>query len=80
MVHLSSDGGLQLYSTAFKEFLSRWGVKHCLSSVEYLELGIKAVKCIIYDNTPPNGSLDNDKVAKAIMQYISKHTTTGPQS
>ena len=71
----SSDGGPQLNSTAFKEFLSRWGVKHHLSSVEYsqsngrAELGVKAAKRIIYDNTPPNGSLDNDKAAKAIMQY-----------
>ena len=70
---LSSDGGPQLNSSAFKEFLSRWGVKHRLSSVEYpqsngrTELGIKAANHIIYDNTPPNGSLE--KVAKAIMQY-----------
>ena len=46
----SSDGGLQLNSTAFKEFLSRWGEKHRLSSVEYrqsngrAELGVKAAK------------------------------------
>ena len=71
----SSDSGPQINSTAFKEFLSRWGVKHRLSSVEYpqsngrAELGIKAVKRIIYNNTPSNGSLDNDKAAKAIMQY-----------
>ena len=71
----SSDGGQQLNSTAFKEFLSRWGVKHRLSSVEYphsdgrAELGIKAAKRIMYDNTPLNGSLDNDKAAKNIMQY-----------
>ena len=71
----SSDGGPQLNSTAFKELLSRWGVKHRLLSVEYpqsngrVELGVKAAKCIIYDSTPPNGSLDNDKASKAIMQY-----------
>ena len=42
----SSDSGLQLNSMAFKEFFSRWGVKHHLSSVEYprsngrVELGV----------------------------------------
>ena len=71
----SSDGARQLNSTAFRGFLSRRGVKHCLSSVEYpqsngrAELGVKAAKRIIYDNTPPNRSLNNDKAAKAIMQY-----------
>ena len=71
----TSDGSPQLNSTAFKGFLLRWGVKHRLSSVEYpqsngrAELGVKAAKRIIYDNTPPNGSLDNYKAAKAIMQY-----------
>ena len=69
----NSDGGPQLNSTGSKELLLRWGVNHCLSSVEYpqsngrAELGIKAAKRIIYDNTPPHGSLDNDKAA--IMQY-----------
>ena len=71
----SSDGGPQLNSAAFKEFLLRWGKKHHLSSVEYgqsngrAELGVKAAKRIIYNNTPPNGSLDNDKTAKAILQH-----------
>ena len=46
----SSDGGPRLNSTAFKEFLSRWGVSLRLSSVEYpqsngrAELGVKAAK------------------------------------
>ena len=48
----SSDGGTQLNTTAFKEFLSRWELKHRLSSVEYpqsngrAQLGVKAAKCI----------------------------------
>ena len=54
------------------------GSEDLLSSVEYpqwngrAELGIKAVKHIIYDSTHPKGSLDNDKAAKAIMKYQNK--------
>ena len=70
-----SDGGPQLTATNFQEFLSDWGVHHRLSSAEYpqsngrAELGVKAAKRIIYDNVSPNGKIDNNKVARAIMQY-----------
>ena len=72
---LSSDGGPQFQSTAFKKFLENWGVKHRLSSAEYpqsngrAELAVKTAKRIITNNTLPNGSLDTDKAAQALMQY-----------
>ena len=71
----SSDGGPQLTAHKFQQFLSAWGVKHRLSSAEYpqsngrAELGVKAAKRILHDNLSPGGTIDNDKVARAILQY-----------
>ena len=69
----SSDGGPQFTLTAFTEFLLTWGVSHHLSSVSYLqsnskaEAAVKTIKHIIQENTACNGSLNTDRVAKAIM-------------
>ena len=72
---LSSDGGPQFKASLFEQFLAQWGVHHRNSSAEYpqsngrAELGVKTAKRIIMSNTSANGSLDNDKVARALMQY-----------
>ena len=72
---LSSDGGPQFAANEFKQFLRDWGVNHRISSVNYpqsngrAEVGVKSAKRIICDNASPNGSLDNDRAARAIMQY-----------
>ena len=72
---LSSDGGSIFVSGAYRTFLKNWGVSHRLSSAEYAqsngraELGVKSAKRIIYDNASSDGSIDNDKVARAILQY-----------
>ena len=72
---LSSDGGPQFTSSAFLEFLKTWGVKHRLSSVAYpqsngrAELAVKTAKRIVLGNATSNGSLDNDRAARAILQY-----------
>ena len=72
---LSSDGGSIFMSHEFQNFLSVWGVQHCLSSVAYpqsngrAELAVKSAKRIIYGNTDPQGSLDTDKAARAVLQY-----------
>ena len=72
---LSSDGGPQFTSSDFKEFLSNWGVHHRLSSVGYpqsngrAELAVKSAKRLIQDNTSSDGSLDNDRAARAILQH-----------
>ena len=77
----SSDGGPQFTLTAFTEFLQIWGVSHHLSSVSYpqsngrAETAVKTAKHIIQENTASNGSLNTDRVAKAIMQY---HNTLLP--
>ena len=57
-------------------------MQHRLSSGEYpqsngrAELGVKSPKHIIYDKVAPNGSLNNDAAAKAILQY---HNTPLPE-
>ena len=71
----STDGGPQFKSHEFEEFLKHWGVKHRLSSAYYpqsngrAELAVKAAKRIIRDNTLPNGSLDSDRAARALLQH-----------
>ena len=71
----SSDGGPQLTSKQFDDFLKFWGVHHRLSSVEYpqsngrAELGVKSMKRLIRDNANRNGSLDNERAAIALLQY-----------
>ena len=72
---LSSDGASIFESQAFQKFLKVWDVRHRVSSAEYAqsngraELGVKSAKRIIRGNALPNGSLDNDKFARAVMQY-----------
>ena len=71
----SSDGGPQFTSTPFEVFLKTWGVKHRISSVGYpqsngpAEAAVKTAKRIIQENTWKDGSINNDNIAKAIMQY-----------
>lgn len=72
---MNSDGGPQFTSSEFTLFLKDWGIHHRLSSVDYpqsngrAELGVKSAKRIILGNTNPDGSLDNNKAAQAILQY-----------
>ena len=72
---ISTNGGPQFTSKIFENFFSKWGVHQQKSSVEHLqsngraELGVKTAKRIIMNNTSPDGSLDNDKAAAALMQY-----------
>ena len=72
---LHSDGGPQFVANDFENFLQNWGVKHRTSSSHYpqsngrAELGVKSAKRIINGNTDKSGSLDNDKAARAILQY-----------
>ena len=71
------SGGPQFMSIEFQNFLHQWVVRHRQSSANYpqsngqAELGVKAAKRLIIDNTKSYGSLDNNKAAQAIMQYRS---------
>ena len=72
---LSSDGGPQFTSTAFQQFMKNWGVTHRLSSAAYpqsngrAEAPVKTAKRIIYDSISSDGSLNNDKAARAFLQH-----------
>ena len=72
---MSRDGGPPMHSQIFLDFLSRWKVDHRLSSVGYAqsngraELAVKTAKRIVLDNVAPSGSLDTDKIARAVLQY-----------
>ena len=72
---LSSDGGTQFTSKETKEFMENYGIRSRISSVANphsncrAEIGVKTMKRLLADNTGPGGSLDNDKVLRAILQY-----------
>ena len=72
---LSTDGGPQFSSDSFKKFLKNWNVTHRLSSVAYpqsngrAELAVKTAKRLAMSNYGPRGSLDTDKMVRAILQY-----------
>ena len=72
---ISRDGGPPMQSKVFLDFLKDWGVEERVSSVSYAqsngraELAVKAGKRIIYDNAAPNGSLDTNRIARAVLQY-----------
>ena len=74
--HFSSDDGPQFRSTAFKEFLSTWGVTEHRVSAAYnphsnlrAETAVKSGKRLLLDNTRSDGSPDMDKVTRALMQH-----------
>ena len=72
---LATDGGQPFASYCIQQFLDDWGVKWRQSSAYYpqsngrAELAVKTAKRILYDNTKPNGDLNTDKVARALLQY-----------
>ena len=71
----SSDGGPQFESEAFKSFLRTWGIHFRLSSVGYAqsngraEVGVKSMKRMLHNNISANGSLNNDKILRALLEY-----------
>ena len=69
---LSSDGQSTYTSQETKDFLKAWGVRHRLSSTYFphsntrAELGVKAMKRLMRDNTGPRAELDNNAFARAL--------------
>ena len=74
-VNITTDGASVFTSTEVKDFLERWGVEHRVSSAYYprankrSEIGVKSAKRLIMDNLGPNGSLNTDKLARAILAH-----------
>ena len=72
---LSSDGGPQFTSRETAEFMKNYGIQRRISSVQNphsncrAEIGVKTMKRLLADNTGPGGSLNTDKVLRALLQY-----------
>ena len=72
---LASDGGLEYVSNVCQTFLRQWGVRHRLSSAFFphsnarAEIAVHQAKRMIRENTDKSGNLDNDKFARALLNY-----------
>ena len=71
---ISSDGGPEFVSAEAKDFYSRWGTKHRVSSAYFpqsngrAEVAVKVTKRILEDNMGADGNLNTDKVVRALLQ------------
>jgi hypothetical protein len=71
---LSSDGGPEFTASATRTFLSRWGVRHRVSSAYNpqsngrAEVAVKSAKRLLRSNVGPGGTLDNDRLLRAMLQ------------
>ena len=74
-VNITTDGASVFTSVEVKDFFERWGVEHRVSSAYYprankrSEIAVKSAKRLIMDNLGPNGSLNTDKLARAILAH-----------
>ena len=72
---ISVDGGSNLNSSSFSEFLNRWGVQKRQSSAYYpqsngrAEDAVKTIKRLIRCNTSRSGGIHTDDVAMALLQH-----------
>ena len=76
MISLQASMNQRSYvANATQSFLKQWGCRHRLSSAYFphsnlrAEQGVKLAKKLIRDNTDKSGSLDNDKFARALLNY-----------
>ena len=72
---LTTDGGKNYTSARVEAFLQQYGIKHQISSVGNphtncrAELVVKYMKRLIQEKVNLDGSLDNAKFSRAILQY-----------
>ena len=71
---LSSDGGPEFKSSVTRDFLSRWGVRHRISSAYHpqsngrAEVAVKSAKRLLRSNTGPSGTLNSDNFLRVMLQ------------
>ena len=71
---ISSDGGQEFSSAATADFLTRWEVRHRMSSAYFpqsnchAEVAVKKAKRMLMDNVGATGSLNNDGILRALLQ------------
>ena len=72
-IEMANDGGPEYRSKEFGDFLSRWGVRLRTSSAYHApsngraEVAVKTTKRAMRDSIGPDGQLDSDKFARALM-------------
>ena len=72
--HFSSDGGPEYTSHIMKDFMSRWGITHRLSSAYHpqsngrAEVAVKAMKRLLVDNVDKSGNINTDAVMRGMLQ------------
>jgi hypothetical protein len=73
--NLTTDGASVFTSLAMKNFYDRWGVEHRVSSAYYprankrAEVAVKSAKRLLMNNLGPAGTLDSDRVARALLAH-----------
>ena len=82
-VNITTDGASVFVSHDMEMFLTRYGVSHRVASNYYprgnkrAEVGVKSGKRLILDNISPSGSLNTDRLARALLIH---HNQTDPIS
>ena len=72
---LSTDGASVFTSQQMQHFCQQWGITQRISSAYHptsnkrAELGVKSAKRMVRDNIHPDGSLDNDAFARALLTH-----------
>ena len=72
---ISLDGAPNYTSKEITDWLKSWGVTCRISSAYYpqsngrAEVAVKCLKRLLRGNTGPRGAINNDKTAKALMQF-----------
>ena len=70
---VSSDGGPEFVAKETKEFFEQWGIKHRKSSAYHsqsngrAEAAVKSAKRALMDNVDASGSLNTDKIVRALL-------------
>ena len=71
---LSSDGGPEFIALETDDLLKRWGINHSLSSAYFpqsngrAEVAVRITKRLLEENIGPDGSINNDKIVRALLQ------------
>ena len=81
-VVLTTDGASVYTSQEMKTFLARYGVKHRVSAAYYprgnkrSEVAVKSARRLVMDNLSPRGSVDTDRLARALLSHRNQPDPT----
>ena len=71
---ISSDGRPEFKSNALAKFLETWDIRHRKASAynpqsnARAEVSVKAMKCLLRDNTDKGGKLNTDEIMRGMLQ------------